>query len=139
MGARRRSPRPRSGALPSNQASPSARAAQALPLRFALAPPAQDRPLLQDYAALRAAAGRPVGGTSAVRPAVDRPDSLPRERLDGAGGRAWRDLRASSGLLEPSDECDGPGRTVIRSPGSGSLGLGAGERAAVRADRKSVV
>src|SRR5437899_1954146 len=69
MGARRRSPRPRSGALPSSPASPSARATQALPLRFALAPPAQDRPLLQDYGALRAAAVRPVGGTSAVRPA----------------------------------------------------------------------
>ena len=91
------------------------RAAQDLLLRAALVGPALGRQLLQGYAGPRAAAARRT---------LDRPDSPPRERLDGVGDRAWRDSRASSGLLEPSAGCDGPVQTVIRSPGSDSRGLG---------------
>jgi branched-chain amino acid transport system substrate-binding protein len=93
-GAKRRASTRRLAVPPSNPASTSERAAQGLPLRAALAGLARDHRPLQEYAGPRAAAGRPAGGTSAPRRAVDRPDNPPRGRPDDAGDRVRPDSRA---------------------------------------------
>ena len=83
----------------------------------------RDRRAPPEEAAPRAEAARPGGGTEARRWTVDRAGSPPRERRGGGGDRARRDSRAWWGPLGPSDGCDGPGRTALRSPGTDSRGL----------------
>src|SRR5436189_3094339 len=122
-GARRRSPSPRPGAPPATPGWWSARAGQPPRHRAVLVGSRRDRRAPPAEAAPRAEAARPGGGTGARRRAVDRPGSPLRERRGGGGDTARRDSRAWWGPLGPSDGCDGPGRTALRSPGTDSRGL----------------
>src|SRR5438445_2162170 len=95
-GARRRSPSPRSGVPPANQASPCVRGLEAPALRAALAGRGRDRAPRWAETGRRGVTVRPGAEIRARRRAVAPPGNPLREPHGGAADRAGPDSRAWS-------------------------------------------